>query len=322
MLKNKTVRNAFLAIFCFFTAVSLAYAESCSTSGHVQYKTSGSCGTSSRTCCNGGNWSGWDEECPQCSESATSWELTSNTTDTCPGGDSIKEYQCDGSFVGTCTDIKAEADDKDMGSTSTFSFDPPSGYTHSYGSGCYDSDRTKNKKVAISYDREYQMYKHNYAQGNCTDISGGDLQTYDAPGFHLLENGRVVEWIYYGGISECPSGVDGNALGCMKVCNVDPSDNHGCKQRTRCYILHGYNTMENCTSWPYHPTVGNSSVFTCEVGAGGTKFKFNLKQCGFKYHKRTVTCCAKQAVLSTNRPGLAQASRGFGIKNDRLMAAV
>ena len=63
MLKNKTVSKLFLTVFCFFTAVCLAYAESCSSSGSVQYKPNGSCGTSQRTCCASGNWSAWGAEC-------------------------------------------------------------------------------------------------------------------------------------------------------------------------------------------------------------------------------------------------------------------
>ena len=38
--------------------------ETC-TSGAVQYKPSGTCGTSSRTCCSSGSWSGWDAACPK-----------------------------------------------------------------------------------------------------------------------------------------------------------------------------------------------------------------------------------------------------------------
>ena len=34
-------------------------------SGQVQYKASGSCGTSSRKCCSGLKWSDWDKECPE-----------------------------------------------------------------------------------------------------------------------------------------------------------------------------------------------------------------------------------------------------------------
>ena len=38
--------------------------ETC-TAGDIQYKPSGSCGTSERKCCSGGTWSGWDSECPK-----------------------------------------------------------------------------------------------------------------------------------------------------------------------------------------------------------------------------------------------------------------
>jgi len=64
MLKNKTVRNVFLTVFLFFVCLTLAHAESCSTKGQIQYKTNGSCGTSTRTCCSNGSWSDWDGSCP------------------------------------------------------------------------------------------------------------------------------------------------------------------------------------------------------------------------------------------------------------------
>ena len=66
MSKNKTVRSVFLAIFCFFTAVSLAYAESCSTINQVQYKPEGSCETSERICCADKQWSEWVGDCNSC----------------------------------------------------------------------------------------------------------------------------------------------------------------------------------------------------------------------------------------------------------------
>ncbi len=70
MSKNKTVRNVFFAIFCLFACISLGRAESCSVAGQVQYKTSGSCGTSERTCCaTTGEWSDWGGSCPSCSSS-------------------------------------------------------------------------------------------------------------------------------------------------------------------------------------------------------------------------------------------------------------
>ena len=66
MSKNKTVRNVFFAIFCLFACVSLGYAESCSSSGSVQYKyTASGCSytTQTRTCCSNGSWSDWDKDC-------------------------------------------------------------------------------------------------------------------------------------------------------------------------------------------------------------------------------------------------------------------
>ena len=66
MLKNKTVRSVFFAVFCLFACISLSYAESCSAAGQVQYKPSGSCGTSERTCCLNRQWSDWGGSCPSC----------------------------------------------------------------------------------------------------------------------------------------------------------------------------------------------------------------------------------------------------------------
>lgn len=67
MLKNKTVRNAFLAAFCFFVCIISAYAESCSTVGQVKYKyTASGCSytTQTRICCSNGSWSDWGGSCP------------------------------------------------------------------------------------------------------------------------------------------------------------------------------------------------------------------------------------------------------------------
>ncbi|MDD6173583.1 MAG: hypothetical protein PUB86_04780 [Elusimicrobia bacterium] len=291
MSKKKTVRKVFFAVFCFFACAIIAHAESCSSKGQVQYKPNGSCGTSQRTCCaTTSAWSDWDKDCPQCSESATSWASSGEATDTCPGGDSVKEYQCDGSFVGTCTDIKAEPNDKDMGATSTFSFDPPSGYIRSYA--CYDSDRKQNKKIAISYDQELQLPTYTFAYAYCRkeevydDLTGKEGVKYifsfypKSGGYYTNEQ-----------IPECPEGVDGNYYGCNTLCNVPSGDNHGCKKEAKCYKLGGFLSEANCETWPVGETTG--SIHTCGVGAGGVKFKYNLKQCGFKYQKRTVTCCAK-----------------------------
>ena len=72
MSKKKTVRKVFFAVFCFF-ACAIARAESCSSSGQVQYKyTASGCSytTQSRTCCaTTGAWSDWGGSCPSCSSS-------------------------------------------------------------------------------------------------------------------------------------------------------------------------------------------------------------------------------------------------------------
>ena len=62
------------------------------TSGQVQYKASGSCGTSERTCCSDGTWSDWDGECGGSSSCGTNqcWngskcEAKGETSTSCVG---------------------------------------------------------------------------------------------------------------------------------------------------------------------------------------------------------------------------------------------
>lgn len=62
MQKIKLSLKAFLFMF-FVSFVSLAFAEICSDVGVVQYKPSGTCGTSKRSCCSNGSWSEWDKAC-------------------------------------------------------------------------------------------------------------------------------------------------------------------------------------------------------------------------------------------------------------------
>ena len=74
MLKNKTVRKAFLAAFCCFVFVNLGYAESCSSSGATETKyTASGCSytTQTRTCCSNGYWSDWGGSCTYCAGNAT-----------------------------------------------------------------------------------------------------------------------------------------------------------------------------------------------------------------------------------------------------------
>ena len=69
MLKNKTVRNVFFAVFCLFACISLGHSESCSTAGQVQYKyTASGCSytTQTRTCCSDKKWSDYGKSCSDC----------------------------------------------------------------------------------------------------------------------------------------------------------------------------------------------------------------------------------------------------------------
>ena len=63
MSKKKIIIKTFLTAFCVLAGALLANAESCTTAGQVQYKPSGTCSTSQRTCCKSGNWSDWGSSC-------------------------------------------------------------------------------------------------------------------------------------------------------------------------------------------------------------------------------------------------------------------
>lgn len=73
--------------------------EEC-TSGQTQYKPSGSCGTSSRSCCSDGTWSGWDASCPTTKTCPTSSKPS--TKESCYGGYRYRTVTCNKS-TGTWT---------------------------------------------------------------------------------------------------------------------------------------------------------------------------------------------------------------------------
>ena len=73
--------------------------EEC-TSGQTQYKPSGSCGTSSRSCCSDGTWSEWDALCPTTKTCPTSSKPS--TKESCHGGYRYRTVTCNKS-TGTWT---------------------------------------------------------------------------------------------------------------------------------------------------------------------------------------------------------------------------
>ncbi len=72
------------------------------TSGQSQYKPNGDCGTSERTCCSDGTWSGWDGECSDSSSCGSNecWDGSkcaakpSSTACTCTNGTCSLTYSC------------------------------------------------------------------------------------------------------------------------------------------------------------------------------------------------------------------------------------
>ncbi len=72
------------------------------TSGQSQYKPNGDCGTSERTCCSDGTWSGWDGECSdssscglnECWDGSKCAAKPSSTACTCTNGTCSLTYSC------------------------------------------------------------------------------------------------------------------------------------------------------------------------------------------------------------------------------------
>ncbi len=75
MSKKKMLLKAFCSfILCFICAAS--YGEICTSSGLTQYKVSGICGTSERTCCEYGEYSEWDTPCKSLCPSSCEYGYT------------------------------------------------------------------------------------------------------------------------------------------------------------------------------------------------------------------------------------------------------
>ena len=268
----------------------LSYTENCpeGQDGNITYTWVGE-----PTC----NYTRTDNCQASCSPSYGSWtSANSAPADTCPGNDTINPFTCNGSYSETCTDVQAIADDKDLGSTSVRDFYVPSGYV--YGT-CDNTKRLENTKVASPFDFEYLFPDSNHAIASCTDITSGSMVNNLPFGFHILKSGGggIQEWVPYGEIKECPSWFTGGETWqlCRDLCGLGNSATNpileGCKERVRCYQAPSFN--RECGSLTSgNLTTGNGFVIlTCEPGDGGQKAKFRLTQCGFKYQKRTVTCC-------------------------------
>ncbi len=301
MLKITKITAFFLLLQLLFSTGVAATGEGCSIVGDHQDKYTAdedACTYSivSRECCRDKVWSAWGENCSSCSASAGSWSSTTDSSDTCPGSDYVGEYTCDGSWEGTCTDIKAEANDISKGSTATLAFDPPAGYQFSR-SDCTVTQRKNNVAIGVAKNAELQVYTAELLNTYCH--YNGNVPSWDSNGtqeYELHMYGKTSGKYYtngsYNGISECPPNSDGNGAACQRICNLPIAiDGHrkGCQRETACYVL-GETTLSGCKEQGTY-SAGGGAVLTCKVGDGGYKYKFDLKQCGFKYSKRTVTCC-------------------------------
>ena len=260
------------------------------------------CGTQFTKQCVNGRWVDFAGECSKtveecaddsCKDEFSSWTpVTGDASDTCPGGDSMGEFVCNGTYAGTCTDVRATADDKLLGRTTTKEYDPPSGYD--WGR-CSNTARAENKKAAVPVPGgEHKDYTENSAEAVCVDVSEGYEKPLDSWALYMKDNktGKVIKYFPSGSVQECPMTqfeitATSDTL-CKALCGVSVDDNKGCSSLKRCYLSDGYNSTCHGVGVHY-----GFIIYTCDVGAGGWKYFYDLYQCGFKYEKRTVSCCAR-----------------------------
>ena len=260
------------------------------------------CGTQFTKQCVNGRWVDFAGECSKtveecaddsCKDKFSSWTpVTGDASDTCPGGDSMGEFVCNGTYAGTCTDVRATADDKLLGRTTTKEYDPPSGYD--WGR-CSNTARAENKKAAVPVPGgEHKDYTQNSAEAVCVDVSEGYEKPLDSWALYMKDNktGKVIKYFPSGSVQECPMTqfeitATSDTL-CKALCGVSVDDNKGCSSLKRCYLSDGYNSTCHGVGVHY-----GFIIYTCDVGAGGWKYFYDLYQCGFKYEKRTVSCCAR-----------------------------
>ena len=97
------MKKFILTMTVILSASVLVFAESCSTVGSTdkKYTPQGDCDykTETRTCCEDGNWSEWDKECPV-SKKCKKWTINRKeetiicgTLPACHSGDSLKNIQ-------------------------------------------------------------------------------------------------------------------------------------------------------------------------------------------------------------------------------------
>ncbi len=152
MSKNKTVRNVFFAVFCFFACASLAHAESCSTAGATQnkYTAEEPCGykTETRTCCSDKQWSDWGGKC--CFLEAGEPEILEgseyiNLTDTCDNDKLTKFDSLDSMKSDSCVDIYRVTDNNSADTQISIYANPPYEYITS------TTDTTPDKDLNAKY---------------------------------------------------------------------------------------------------------------------------------------------------------------------------
>lgn len=217
-----------------------------------------------------------------CRQNYSAWGSVSSGEDTCPGADNVNEYTCDGSFVGTCTDIRTTAADEVLGETQTQALEPPTGYITGYD--CTPALRRARQKIARGFNGQLIMGTFHQASSGCT---GGELVGFQVYGGSFIPADEIEECSYEEDVSAI---VDG----CLRLCEGKGVwGPNGCSAKVVCYVdtVKSYDVCDG-----YRPIFPGTStngfyVSTCDVNAGAYKSFFKLIQCGEKQEKRTVTCC-------------------------------
>ena len=183
--------------------------EEC-TSGQTQYKPSGTCGTSSRTCCSSGSWSDWDAACPKtCSSSTKPTTYQTCTASNGKSGTQTRTVTCDtstgtwttGSW-GTCTAPDCTSGEtKTCPSNSNQVLKCTSSGTWSTSCSCENPGNGKVycQGMAITVAQSSTCYHGIWSDTTCTGICccSGDtpkLMSNGTPGCYGLNDNGISMW--------------------------------------------------------------------------------------------------------------------------------
>ena len=184
--------------------------EEC-TSGQTQYKPSGTCGTSSRTCCSSGSWSGWDAACPKTCDGIKPITYQTCTASNGKSGTQTRTVTCNtstgkwttGSW-GTCTAPDCTSGEtKTCPSNSNQVLKCTSSGTWSTSCSCANPGNGKVycQGMAITVAQASTCYHGIWSDTTCTGICccSGDtpkLMSNGTPGCYGLNDNGISMWKY------------------------------------------------------------------------------------------------------------------------------